>query len=373
VAKKSLSPKKWSLLAYIAGDNNLSDAGLEDISEMCVVGSSPGTHCAVQIDTAGEFDGVVRYEISEPDPTGVAHRVVIERLPEEDSGAVETLRDFLKWGLGRYPAEKRLVVVWNHGAGFRTRLPRRDIAFDDLSGNALDMNEVDAAFERAGVDRTNRLDIIGFDACLMNMIEIAHHLRDRVKVVVGSEQTEPGDGWPYDDVLKLLNANKSVEQTAKGIVQAYIKFYRKTGESDVTQSAVRTDATDPAMAALSKLGDALAAALAAELSTVRLLRKAVQAYEYADYVDLIHLCRLLVESARTKNVKARARAVISAAKKAIIANDRDGKGVGNSSGLSVWFPADPSIYSEFRAKYTSLAFYQWHRGWVDFLDRYHSV
>ena len=90
--------KNWSLLVYIAGDNNLSDAGLVDIEEMCREGASGSVHVGVQIDTAGEHDGSIRYEVSEPDWTGKSHRIVIERLPESDSGAPATLLSFLKWG-----------------------------------------------------------------------------------------------------------------------------------------------------------------------------------------------------------------------------------------------------------------------------------
>src|SRR5262245_29666270 len=258
--RRSLPKKPWAFLAYIAGDNNLSDAGLEDIQEMCEVGSSNVVHAAVQIDTKGAFDGVVRYEISPPDPTGVAHRIVIERLPELDSGDPDTLRDSLKWGFKRYPAKKRVVVVWNHGAGFRTRLPRRDIAYDD-SGTSLDMNEIDQVFNAVGVDMKSRISILGFDACLMNMIEIAHHLRHRAEYIVGSEQTEPGDGWPYDDVLSILNRDEAAASTAKRIVRAYIASYKKNEEQNVTQSAVDTAATEPAMAALSAVGDVLAQSL----------------------------------------------------------------------------------------------------------------
>jgi hypothetical protein len=94
---RRLPAKKWTMLAYIAGDNNLSDNGLEDIQEMCDVGASRTGHVGVQIDTDGEHDGAIRYEISEPDPTGTAHRVVIERLPESDSGNPEVLYEFLHW------------------------------------------------------------------------------------------------------------------------------------------------------------------------------------------------------------------------------------------------------------------------------------
>ena len=79
--RKSLPQKPRSLLATIAGDNNPSAAGLEDVSEMCQVGASKTVPGAVQNDTKGDFDGVVRHEITEPDPTGTAHRTVIARMP----------------------------------------------------------------------------------------------------------------------------------------------------------------------------------------------------------------------------------------------------------------------------------------------------
>ena len=207
-ARRSLPPKKWAMLAYIAGDNDLSDNGLEDIQEMCVEGASRVAHVGVQIDTRGEHEGAIRYEISEPDPTGSAHRVVIQRLGEPDSGNPGVLFAFLKWGFTRYPARNRLAVVWNHGAGFRTA--RRDIAYDDY-GSSLDMVELQRALRRAGLGGRNKLSLLGFDACLMNMLEIAYQLRNETELIVGSQQTEPGDGWPYDKVLHAMNRGPTPE------------------------------------------------------------------------------------------------------------------------------------------------------------------
>jgi hypothetical protein len=369
--KAALPQKSWAFLAYIAGDNNLSDAGLEDITEMCDAGSTKKVHAAVQIDTRGDFDGVVRYEISERDATGHSHRVVIERLKEMDSGDPKTLRDSLKWGFKRYPARKRVVVVWNHGAGFRTRLPRRDIAYDD-SGTSLDMNEIDAVFNSVGVGLKNRISILGFDACLMNMIEIAHHLRCRAEFIVGSEQTEPGDGWPYDEVLSILNRDETAASSAKRIVRAYISSYKKNEEQNVTQSAVDTTATEPAMAALSVLGDLLVPSLPASKQALKMVRTRVQSYEYADYVDIGHLYELLGGLSIT-GLKAAAGAAAKKARAAVLANGAYGPGVSNSTGLSVWFPAEPQLYLNFRAKYIAMDFFKNYKGWVNFLDRYHSA
>ncbi|MGH8674280.1 MAG: clostripain-related cysteine peptidase, partial [Burkholderiales bacterium] len=124
--------RNWAMYAYIAGDNNLSDAGLTDIREMEDAGASKNVHVAVQIDTAGEHDGSVRYEISMPDFAGKSHRTVIARLPEQNTGNPKFLTDFARWAAERYPARNRLLVVWNHGAGFM-HTPTRDIGYDDSS------------------------------------------------------------------------------------------------------------------------------------------------------------------------------------------------------------------------------------------------
>jgi len=174
-------------------------------------------------------------------------------------------------------------------------------------------------------------------------------------------------------VLAILNSNLSAATTAKKIVSTYIQSYRKAGEQNVTQSAVDTSATEAAVAALSKLGTALAAAFPSSLTTIRMIRTQVQSYEYADYVDLGHLCALVGKSISTRGVKAAATATASRVKAAVTANGKYGPGVANSSGLSVWFPAERQLYLNFRAKYIALDFYNNHKGWVSFLDAYHSA
>jgi hypothetical protein len=357
------------MLAYIAGDNDLSDAGLEDVQEMCDVGASRRTHVGVQIDTEGEHDGAIRYEIAAPDATGVAHRVVIDRLPESDSGSPEILYEFLRWGLERYPARHRLVVVWNHGAGFRT--VRRDIAYDDY-GTSLDMTELKRALRRAGLGPRNKLAILGFDACLMNMLEIVYQLRDETELIVGSQQTEPGDGWPYDRVLSAMHGGPGREELARRIVRIYIAACRAVGDSNVTQSAVRTDRIAAAARAWDALGAALAGALPMEAAALRRVRALVQAYEFPDYVDAVHLAELVVRHVRGDEVRRRAREFAAAVRRAVVLSAHDGGSVRHSHGLTVWLPPDRSWYLQFRHKYTALDAVTAHPGWVDFLDALHA-
>jgi hypothetical protein len=368
---KGKGPKKkhWGLLAYIAGDNNLSNAGLEDIVELCAVGASDQVHVGVEIDTYGEHTGSLRYQITEPDWENRAHRTVIERLSEKDTGDPETLRSFLSWGFERFPADNHLVVVWNHGAGFRS--VRRDIGYDDF-GSSLDMPEIEDAFRRAGVGPKNKIAILGFDACLMNMVEIAHHFKDQVEFIVGSQQTEPGDGWPYDEVLKLANQGLSRSDLAKRIVKSYIKSYEAKGVFNVTQSAIDCAKTEPAIKALSDLGHLLVERIDGYRREMTLTRLHAQTFEMADYVDLINLTTLLSKNVPDGGIGDAAKAVVRAAQVCILTSETLGHTVGGAHGLSVWFPAHKRLYSDYRAKYLSLKFAEAYPGWVGFLDAYHS-
>jgi hypothetical protein len=366
---KGPETRKWAFLIYIAGDNNLSDAGLEDIQELCDEGSSSDIHVGLEVDTYGEHTGSIRYEIGEPDWTGKAYRTVIERLGEKDSGDPATLREFLEWGFERYPAQNTVLVIWNHGSGFRT--VRRDIAYDDF-GSSLNMPEIEIAFTAAGVTPKNKISILGFDACLMSMLEIVHHFKDLTEFIVGSQQTEPGDGWPYNAVLNRLKTLPNAANMSSAIVEEYMKDYKKTGITNITQSAISTDKTQQAVDSVSKLGDELAGICITHYKKLKRIRTQCQNYEMADYIDLVHFCAIVEKEIDIPEIRTAARDTIDATLKCVVVSKCNGKAVENSNGLSIWFPAETNLYHNYRSKYLELKCNAKSFGWVDFLDLYHS-
>ena len=84
-----------------------------------------------------------------------------------------------------------------------------------------------------------KIDLLGMDACLMNMVEVAYQLRDSVSYIVGSEIEEPFDGWPYTEILTYLTAKPTRDAAtfAKEIVRRYVNSYQGKNET-VTQSAL---------------------------------------------------------------------------------------------------------------------------------------
>jgi hypothetical protein len=117
---------------------------------LCKTGASEQVHAAVQLDTQVQHDGSIRYEISEKDWQGTAHRVVIQRLNESDSGNPRVLRNFLAWGFARYSAEKYLAVVWNHVSGAIVAAYIHDYKENsvvDVTQSAIDLAQTEAVVQ----------------------------------------------------------------------------------------------------------------------------------------------------------------------------------------------------------------------------------
>ncbi len=102
---------KWTFMVYMAGDNNLSDAGDTDMDEMCKVGSSPDVNILVQFDNEGNF-GTRRFLVQK------SARDVLQSLGETDSGDPNVLLDFISWVKSCYPARRYALILWNHGGGW---------------------------------------------------------------------------------------------------------------------------------------------------------------------------------------------------------------------------------------------------------------
>ncbi|MBW1976006.1 MAG: hypothetical protein JRI45_10640 [Deltaproteobacteria bacterium] len=235
---------KWTVMVYMAGDNNLDTAALRDIAEMARVGSSTKpadkssdkVNILVQLDRANDFL-TRRFFITRG---GGYRKDCIETFEETNTGDPKILENFMLWAMEKYPANRYFLILWNHGGGWWED-PRRSIAYDDSSdGDALDNGELKAtlfSITKKLVGDPARggrpMDILGMDACLMNMVEVAYQLKDCVYVMVGSEEEEPFDGWPYDKVLQVLKnrPGRHPKTMGKEIVREYIKSYRGKGRT----------------------------------------------------------------------------------------------------------------------------------------------
>ncbi|MBA7498627.1 Clostripain [subsurface metagenome] len=336
---------EWTVMVYLAADNNLESAGINDINEMEIVGSTTDVNIVVQVDRILGYDisnsnwtNTRRYYITQDfDPFQINSQ--FNDLGELNMGDPQTLVDFTSWAINEYPAEKYLLVIWNHGGGFRSpAYTAKDIAWDDTSGgDRITMPELEYALSAISTQMGKKIDIVGMDACLMAMTEVAYQIKDYADILVASEENEPGDGWPYDTILAQLVANPLMptEQLAKDIVNKYIYFY---SSYNVTQSAIDLSYMDTLTSQLSNLAWAIMADSLTLKSKYIFASVSSQYYGDPDFIDLYDFCNKVLIYSNNINVKNIALSIQQTLNSAVINSDYNGGSVSDSKGLSIYFP-----------------------------------
>ncbi|MBA4386625.1 MAG: hypothetical protein C0404_01520, partial [Verrucomicrobia bacterium] len=257
---------KWLVMVYVDGDNNLDPFAMQNLADMESAGSSDKVKIAVLLDRAAgkEWSTARRFLVVKP-AAGGKHSwdpslKTCQDIGEANMGDPATLSAFVDWATRNYPAEKKMLVLWNHGGGWRevvaeavkaaaaaggtkdavvadaaVSMLERGICWDDSNGgDFLETREIRQALESKG-----KFSIIGCDACLMGMVEVAYEWRNLADFFVASEELEPGPGWPWAAVLKGLRANpdQAAETLGAGIVTQFGAYYENRNQ--VTLSAIR--------------------------------------------------------------------------------------------------------------------------------------
>jgi hypothetical protein len=379
----------WHLVTYMAGDNDLEGAALEDVLEMEAAGPLARVAVTFQLDRSVAHDGGFgnwrngrRYRLRQGAPVadGIASELV-EKLGDVNSGDPEVVTRFVDFALADRPADRVALILWSHGTGvivpeayrhggaaapapsravtraratalFGTSLAaalgrddaRRSVLLDDGSMDALDTIELRGVVRHARDKLGRPLDLVGMDACLMCMIELAWELRDDARVLVGSQLEEPGDGWPWDVILRRLDDAPDVDGAGLGavIVAAYREHFADLKPA-VAQSAIRLDALTPLKDAWAAVCAALlaggpAARDARRLALFQARKKAVPFHDGL-YVDLRALAKALAATPDQPALTAAAKAVVKLlAPGGIVASHARLRGRTPSNGLAIYFP-----------------------------------
>jgi hypothetical protein len=234
--EKPIADAKWTVMVYLDGDNNLETYAMKDLAELEKVGSKNGVNVIVLMDTLTLLSGTHWYFIGE----GVKHvdlangtndcdcAEIAGACPGElNMGDGATLTYFVRTAMAYAPAENYMLVMWDHGGGWY------GVCWDDSSllpdgrSDRLTVDELGNALVAALDGTGKRLSIIGYDACLNSMIEVAYENRKVADYMVASVTMIPGDGWSYDGMLEKLTADPTVDAPTLGkiVVDTYIDYY----------------------------------------------------------------------------------------------------------------------------------------------------
>ena len=378
-------------------------------------GSNANVNVLLQMDTLGQKE-IARFFLGKDNP------ILLETHTNTQisfSGTPANFIDFTQWAIGNFPAAKNCMVLWNHGSGIKDpsiwgrafdhwrdnlfvlnkqtglleldrsqdkknavkQLEERGIAFNDAATAYLTNEDLKASLEFTSVAMLggNKIDVLAMDACHMAMVEVASQIKTAVKVMVASEEVEPGNGYNYGPALSIFS-QMGVDPFSLGrhLVAAYNAEYRST-LGDYTQSAVDLSYCNVLEANLSNLANALTALMGIDgqagfkmIREIRFSRSMTTEFYDSDYIDLGHFYKSLITRAQAflntgkinfgfnfgfssnahQQFSDTWTAIGQAATEGLMILDRmilanaSGRNLKNATGLSIYFPIT-SVHSSY--------------------------
>lgn len=373
----------WKLLVYIAADNSLYADAQVSLQEITSASLFSNVETIVQIDgPSAELSS--RYRCS-----GGSKKLIWEAPDNYTGDRKVRLEDFLAASVDHPVESKRIfLVLWGHGAGLDhvyfyknppavpaapTHLPvpaatgvalavanaapnevTHTIQFQPaelLNGNNANRYVDDIAL--AGVltnfskSMNQKIDLLGFDACMMAMVEIWHEIRDSTSLVVASDEELPKGSWPYalilSDLAKYPGMDASTLSTV--IVSRFLERYSMQGHrTRVSLSAVDLSGCIPLSLAMRDLVGELAKVARNGQDRRRIFRArdSSRTSDEVTYIDLGMFCNELSESfADSTGVHITADAVLAVLKQypyVIYHRDFKENEPLNAYGVALYFP-----------------------------------
>ena len=211
---------KKTLFIYMCGSNLESKQGLAGKNIDEILSAEISDSINIVIETGGtvqwhshdiDSDSLSRYEIKD------GTLKLIETLEVSSMGEAQTLTDFLDWGQKKYPSKHSSLILWDHGAG-----ASQGICFDEKYGfDPLTIAELKSALENAKLK--NKLEFIGFDACLMASMETAYYVKDFANYMLASEEIEPSGGWDYKALCEAMSGKSDYIEIGREICDSFVQ------------------------------------------------------------------------------------------------------------------------------------------------------
>ncbi len=336
----------WTVMVYIAADNDLERYAAFDLNEMERVGSTAAVNVVAQVD--GLEGGVRRLLVMHDSAAFEVTSPTVQTLDEINTGEPSALVDFAAWVIRNYPAERYALVLWDHGGGWQ------GFAYDATAQHdSLSMAELGGALALITQELGRPLDLIGFDACLMGQLEVFNAIAPYGRYAVASEELIPGNGWDYQGILRALNADPPIDVPAVGraAVDSFMRFYSRRAAL-YSLSVIDLARVGDVTRALGHFARAVSANPTAVAGIIGDARKNtpvfgsngdIRAADQVAAADLTYFMNLVADLSPNAQIAAAARQVTEAAAQMVIYH-RASDPLADSRGVAIFFPRSKALY-----------------------------
>lgn len=386
--------KKWTVMVYMGWDNNLETLCWQQLNWLEKVGTDSNINIVFLVDGKSKIletkvvNGIMqnvestkgktfRGFLMKDNKTGWVNwptrhtRIRASSLiwvynkntdpiciGEQNTGTAPLLNAFIDWAVDVAPAEHYILLLNSHGNGWKGLLP------DDTNNDRLYMYELRDALANSNIFT---LDILGFDACLMAMIEVGYQVHLEVDNMVASEERILTPGWNYSDIFSKLQKNPSMtpEELAGNIVDSYHKMHIKD-DAKHTLSAVRLNNDFVKLfKKVGEFGEQLKRGIEdwgddenhffkvngnpgdnCQVDIKNTVIKESEFYEDNNFIDLYHFAdRIGKNNGIYNGYKDKWMDITNLAKKVVI-KEAHGTKHANSHGISIYFPSNQAKFTK---------------------------
>lgn len=231
-----------------------------------------------------------------PDDKNAIFRVTssgLVKLEEYEKSSMtdpNNLTNFLNYGHDKFKASKYSLILWDHGGG-----PIYGYGVDENYVGSLTLAKLKQGLSNSKFNG-KKLEMIGFDACLMSSVEVADVLSDYANYMLASQEVEPGFGWDYSFLSNVTSKTSTVDM-GMSIVDYYGNFYKKSsGVKGITLSLLDLSKVNDVESKLNDLFKDVDDNLTIDYSTVSRTRNSAKSfgkvsantsYDLVDLYDLV--------------------------------------------------------------------------------------
>jgi len=366
---------KWHVMVFVAADNNLWAATVYDILSQEDFTSNNSVQVSLAYDINAESAGGDRaagiFFVGED----ASHDLELNGATF-NSASTQALTQYLNWVKTNYPAEKHMLILYDHGDSWTKN--SSGILVDDTSnpGRQMEIEDLAEVISQSGLS----VEVLTFRACLMASIEVIADLDDVVDYVVASQTVQTGgDGaasYPFTELVTWLQQNPSSSARDVAIKNTDLYAQKFSGmEGKSTASSSLDCAKVPSLiSSMASLRSALSTVVSSRRDEILDAMEASWRFvtgdgdlgSFLDQLDL-RLSEPAVQSA-IDNVRSKLSQVVIRNELHYETEDEMTGDIRGCEGINIYLPIGWEYDAEHASQYQTLSFAV-ETGWDDLLDQ----
>ncbi len=249
-----MAKETWTIMLYMAGDNNLSADMAYALDSLKSAANDLNVNIGDTVKLLAFFDGgeltmptfyfdltnpakpkrVIAVDTKRPYQTELKAKKKRKRRESDveepdldiNSATAHGIMDFVDWCVNqeKNKSDNYALIFSGHSFGFHGKSFLRD----ERSQSYMTTSKFKWALTQIKGEKllNQKIGILGFDSCVMSMLEMAYEFHDVADYLVASEGSIPNAGWSYGNIIRKLNGKENTVDAAtiaKKLVESYVE------------------------------------------------------------------------------------------------------------------------------------------------------